>query len=287
MTELVQFHQHHTLHEPTLIVALEGWFDAGAAAASAAQAILDAHPSELFASFDIDQLLDMRARRPVLTLEEGVMRELKWPSIELRSLSDLNGRHVLLLSGAEPDHLWGPFITAVREVAVGVGVRMTLGLGAYPAPVPHTREAPLGLTSPSEELLDSLPGYVRGSLMVPSGAQTALEMAIHDAGIPTLGLWAQVPHYISGIPYPAASLALLDAVSRVGHIEFSRTSIAEEAASSRIQLDELVAGNEQHRQMVHQLEELFDAQDPINLGPLPTGDELAAEFQEFLRDQGE
>lgn len=287
MADLVRYHQHPPLHEPTMLISLEGWFDAGGAGAGAAQAILNAHPSEVFASFDIDQLIDLRARRPIMTLEEGVMRELKWPYLELRALTDNAGRHVLMLVGAEPDHMWGPFIELVTGIAVGVGVRMVLGLGAYPAPVPHTREAPMGLTSASEPLLDSLPGYVRGTIMVPAGAQTAIEMATHEAGIPTLGLWAQVPHYISGIPYPAASLALLDGVERLGGIDLIRTSLAEEAAASRVQLDELVAGNEQHQQMVEQLEELFDSQAPMNLGPLPTGDELAAEFQAFLRDQGE
>ncbi|MCC6227041.1 MAG: PAC2 family protein [Microthrixaceae bacterium] len=287
MTDLVRYHQQPTLAEPTLLIALEGWFDAGAAAAAAAQAVLDVHPSELFAEFDVDQLLDLRARRPVVTLEEGVMRELKWPSIELRTLTDTAGRDVLLLVGAEPDHAWRPFVDVIVAIARGFGTRMVVGLGAYPAPVPHTRDPQLGLTSASEEMLDSLPGYVRGSIVVPAGAQTAIEMATHQAGIPTLGLWVQVPHYISGLPYPAASTALLDGLQRISGIEFSRGSLADQAVASRSQLDELVADNEQHQQMVQQLEELYDSQDQLGFGPLPTGDELAAEFQAFLRDQQE
>lgn len=287
MTDLVRFHHQPSLRQPALIVALDGWFDAGSAAAGTAQAILDSRESELLAEFDIDQLLDMRARRPVMTLEEGVMRELKWPAVEMRTLQDDVGRDALMLVGAEPDHAWRSFVTTIRDIASAAGVRMVVGLGAYPAPVPHTRDPMLGLTSGSEELLDSLPGYVRGTIMVPAGAQTAIEMATHDAGIPTLGLWAQVPHYISGMAYPAASVALLDGLERVAGLEFSKSALAQQAATVRDQLDELVAGNEQHQQMVHQLEEIFDSQEQFGLGPLPTGDELAAEFQAFLREQQE
>jgi len=284
MTDLVQFIDHPPLHEPTLLLALEGWIDAGGAAQGAARAILGAHSSEPIAEFNADELLDHRARRPTMILTEGVMTDLVWPSIELRALTDSQGRHVVILAGAEPDHAWGRFVGAVRDAAVSLGVQTVVGLGAYPAPVPHTRDSNLSLTSPSPDVLDSLPGFVRGTIQVPAGVQSAIEMSTHEAGLRSIGLWAQVPHYISSIAYPAASVALVEGLERVAGLSFEAAALRDEAAAGRSQLDELVAGNDQHREMVEQLEQMYDSQGLDALGPLPTGDQLAAEFQAFLRD---
>jgi predicted ATP-grasp superfamily ATP-dependent carboligase len=285
MSELVTLFDHPPLHEPVMIVALEGWIDAGAGAAGAVRAILTQADSEVIARFDADELLDHRARRPIMTITDGVMGPLTWPTTELRALTDTTGRHLVALVGAEPDHAWQRFVAAVDELVRSLGVSMVVGLGAYPAPVPHTRDAMLALTSPSAELVDSLSGFVRGSVEVPAGIQAAIEASAHDSGLPALGLWAQVPHYISAIPYPAASVSLLEGLQRVAGLAFQTGALVEEATVTRRQLDELVAGNEQHREMVARLEELYDAQQLSNLGPLPTGDELAAEVQAFLRDQ--
>ena len=285
MTDLVRYIDHPPLHEPALLLALEGWIDAGAAASGAIRSILDTQSSEPIATFDTDQLLDHRARRPTVTLEEGVVTELAWPTTELRAFTDATGRHVVALVGAEPAPAWHRFVDAVRETALGLGVTTVVGLGAYPAPVPHTRDAQLALTSPSVDLLDSFTGYVRGSVIVPAGVQTAIEVSLHEAGVPAIGLWAQVPHYISGIPYPAASLSLVKGLDPVAGLVFETAALTEEAGTGRTQLDELVEANDQHRAMVVQLEELYDSQDLGGLGPLPTADQLAEEFQAFLREQ--
>jgi predicted ATP-grasp superfamily ATP-dependent carboligase len=288
MTDLVTLAGHPPLHEPALLVVLDGWIDAGAAAGTAIHTILDSHGSELVASFDADDLLDHRARRPVMSLVEGHMASLAWPSIELRALTDERGRHVLALVGAEPDHNWRRFTDTVVDLALDLGVRMVVGLGAYPAAVPHTRDTHLALTSPSLDLLNSFTGFVRGTVDVPAGIQASIEHAASTAGLPALGLWAQVPHYISGMPYAPGALALIDGLGQIADIELKNGSLVADAETSRSHLDELIAGNAQHQQMIQQLEELYDATDVgEGLGPLPTGDELAAEFQAFLREQGE
>jgi len=292
--DLVELVGHPALSDPVLVMALEGWIDAGASAAGAATALLDTVDTELVATFDTDQLLDHRARRPIMHLVEGHLTELTWPAIELRAGMDEAGRHVLFLVGAEPDHLWGAFAESVRDLALDLDVRMVIGLGAYPAPVPHTREARLALTSPSLELMNAFSGFFKGTVEVPAGIQAVIETEVHEAGIDAVGLWAQVPHYISGMPYPAGSLALVEGLRRVADLQLPVASIAADAASTRIRLDEMVEANPQHVEMVRQLEELADAtpidEEPelVDLdGPLPTGDELAAEFQQFLREQGE
>ena len=288
MDDLVELHDHPPLSSPVLIMAMEGWIDAGMAAAGAMGAIIDGIDTELVAEFDTDELLDHRARRPMMSLVEGHVEELSWPAIEMRGGVDDAGNHVLLLVGAEPDHAWGRFCSAVTDLALDLDVRMVIGLGAYPAPVPHTRETHLALTSPSADLLDAHTGFFRGTIDVPAGIQAAVEMSAHDLGIPSMGLWAQVPHYISGMGYPAGSLALVEGLARVAGLSFPTATLAIEAANTRHRLDELVAGNDQHEAMLRQLEEAVDSQpQPDPLGPLPTADELADEFEKFLREQGQ
>ncbi len=288
MSELIEMHSHPTLFDPVMVVALEGWIDAGSAAAGAMTSILETSDTEIIATFDTDSLLDHRARRPIMRLEEGHMAEVTWPTIELRLGVDANGRHVVLLAGAEPDHLWGKFCSEIVEVVEDLGVSNVIGLGAYPAAVPHTRPTRLALTSPSTAVMESHPGFVRGSIEVPAGIQAAIEMVVYDAGVPSMGLWAQIPHYISGVPYPAGSLALIEGIASVSGVVFPGGSLVDESATIRDRLDSLVGDNEQHRTMIESLEEISDAAvevDVDDIGPLPTGDQIADELQAFLREQ--
>jgi predicted ATP-grasp superfamily ATP-dependent carboligase len=290
MSRLFELHQRPDLEAPVLIVALEGWIDAGLAAGSALSELLDQVDPVTVASFDTDILLDYRARRPVMHLVEGVNTSLTWPSVELRAGTDRAGNDLLLLVGAEPDHQWLAFTQAVVDVALEFGVRLTCGLGAYPAPVPHTRPVRLAATSPSEELLGAS-GLVRGSLDVPAGVEAAIEQRCAEVGLPAIGLWAQVPHYASAMPYPAGGAALLDGLAQVADVRVDVGPIREAAESSRRRLDALIAGSEEHRELVRQLEEHVDEQAggsfPLQQPgqPLPSGDEIAAELQRFLRDQ--
>lgn len=287
MSDLYELHGHPQLTTPVMVVALEGWIDAGMAATGAMSSILDSVDTEPVATFDTDVLLDHRARRPMMNLVEGHVDALSWPAIELRGALDEAGNHVLLLVGAEPDHAWGRFCTAVTDLALELDVRLVVGLGAYPAPVPHTRPAGLALTSPSQELLDAHTGFFRGTIEVPAGIQSAVEMSCHDAGISAMALWAQVPHYISGMSYPAGSLSLVEGLGRVAGLSFATAALAIEATNTRHRLDELVAGNPQHEEMLRQLEEVADTTPAAeDLGPLPTGEQLADEFERFLREQG-
>ena len=285
-SDLVELHGHPSLSAPVMIIALEGWIDAGMAGAGAMTSILDSIDTEPLATFDTDVLLDHRARRPLMNLVEGHMVNLNWPAIELRGGIDEAGNHVLLLVGAEPDHAWGRFCRAVTDLALDLEVRMVIGLGAYPAPVPHTRDTNLALTSPSLEIVNSYSGFFRGTVDVPAGIQAAVEVSAHDVGIPAMSLWAQIPHYISGMSYPAGSLALLDGLGRVAGLSFPTAELAIEANATRNRLDELVSGNRQHEEMLRQLEETVDSSPgPGEIGPLPTGDEIADEFERFLREQ--
>lgn len=289
MTAPFELLERPDLESPVLVIALDGWIDAGLGAATAVSALLASMETVTVAVFDSDELLDHRARRPVMHLVEGVNTGLSWPSIELRAASDGDGNDVLLLVGAEPDHSWRAFARAVVDLAMEFGARLVVGLGAYPAAVPHTRAARLAAAATTSELAERI-GYVRGTIDVPAGVQAAIERRCAEVGLPAIGLWAQVPHYAAAMPYPAASLALLEGLAGVADLVVDTSALGQEANATRGRLDELIAANEEHRVMVRQLEEQADALERaeaggMNRAPLPSGDELAAELERFLREQ--
>jgi predicted ATP-grasp superfamily ATP-dependent carboligase len=270
--------------EPVLVVCLEGWIDAGGAAATAARTIVSEGSGTAVASFDTEQLLDHRARRPTMHLVEGVNAGLTWPTIELSAAVDRNDTALLVLTGPEPDHNWRRFVQSVIDLALEFDTRMVVGLGAYPAATPHTRPPNLSATATNRELASQV-GFVNATLDIPAGVQAAIEHACKDVDLPAIGLWAQVPHYAAAMPYPAASAALLDGVRIVSGLEFDKTSLLDEAKDVRARLDDLVSRNEEHAAHVRQLEEQDDAIRRAAEADLPSGDELAAEVERFLRDQ--
>lgn len=288
-----ELHDRPALDAPVAIVVLEGWIDAGQAAATAVQTILAELDTYPIATYDADQLLDHRARRPVMHLVDGVNTGLSWPGIELRGGTDLDGNDLLLLVGAEPDHAWRAFVDETLDLLEAFGTRMLTGFGAYPATVPHTRPVVLSVTSSNESLAISS-GLLRGSLDVPAGAQAAVEYFAGERDLPALGLWAQVPHYVSAepTPYPAAALALLEHANRVTGLRLPTGDLAHAAARTRNRIDTAMASNADHVQMLRMLEERHDQfvaqanQDDLPAGPLPTADELADEVERFLREQG-
>lgn len=273
---------------PVMVICMEGWIDAGLAAGSAVTHLLNAMPHELVATFDSDELIDFRARRPTLRIVNGVDEELRWPQIRLHAATNRTGRTVLILSGPEPDMRWNRFCAEVVSLASRLGVELVVGLGAFPAPVPHTRPVRLVGTSKSAELAASV-GFLPAGIEVPSGVQGALEVAFGDASIPAVGLWARVPHYVAAMPYPAASAALLDGLARMADIEIDTSSLQAAAQVTGQQIEQLIAGSEEHVALVRQLEQQHDAEMPtgtgVEFGNLPSGDEIAAELERFLRGE--
>jgi len=287
MPNLFELVERPDLESPVMILALDGWIDAGVGAANARAALLSDLDPVTVAVFDSDQLLDHRARRPTMHLVDGVVTGLTWPSVELKAASDSNGNDLLLLVGSEPDHAWRAFTRAVVDLALEFGVRLVVGLGAYPAPVPHTRDTKLAVTA-GDAALATL-GMVRATIDVPAGVQAAIERRATEVGLPAIGIWAQVPHYVAAMPYPAASVALLEGLAAVAGVEVDSPALRQEMAATRERIDSLIAQNDEHTQMVRQLEAAADADRGsgigLDAGPLPSGDELAAELERFLREQ--
>ena len=270
--------------DPVLVVQLEGWVDAGLGAATAVAALVEGREPEAVALFDGDELIDYRARRPVLRIDNGLNAGLTWRQPRLVLTTDRNDRDMLLLIGPEPDMRWEAFVSDVGELAVELGVRMMVGLGAFPAPVPHTRPVRVAATA-TEESLAARVGFVAGVLEVPAGIESALEVAMHERGIPAVGLWARVPHYVAGMPFPSASSALVSALADVAELSLDTTSLITAADVAVRRIDELIANSDEHRSMVSQLETTVDSSEGNPLGEIPSGDEIAAELQRFLRGE--
>ncbi|HMD46883.1 MAG TPA: PAC2 family protein [Acidimicrobiales bacterium] len=285
---LYEVHAERTLHQPVLVTALEGWVDAGLGSSSAVGALLTDYPTDTLVTFNSDHFLDQRARRPVARIENGITTELTWPETQLRVGSDRAGSDVLYLVGPEPDFHWRPFVDAVVGMSLAHGVRMAVGLGAFPAPAPHTRPVKLAATAPpsSAELVRRV-GVVQGELEVPAGVQSALELGFDAVGIDAVTLWARVPHYVSGMLFPEASASLIDGLCAMSGLVLDSSGLHGAADGTRRQVDELINRNPEHLAMVRKLEESIDASEGNALGvdELPSGEEIAAELERFLRGE--
>lgn len=283
MTSLYSMVNQPELESPVMVMVLKGWIDAGLGADGAAEVLVEGLERETIARFDADSLLDWRARRPTMRLVEGINTQLTWEETELSWAKDKSGHDVLLLLGNEPDHAWLSFSEQVVDLALDLGTRMVIGLGAYPTPVPHTRSPLIAASASSPDLAQ---GFLLNSVDVPSGVQGMIERRADLRGLPALGLWAQVPHYVAAMPYPAASLVLLQATNRVAGLDLPLGDLPDLADASRRRIDELIAQNPEHAAMLEQLESQADQQATSTALSATSGDELAAELERFLREQG-
>lgn len=284
MSELYRVIEEGRLDGGVLLVALEGWIDAGLGASGAVTHLLPG--SSRVVEFDGEDLLDRRARRPVVELSDGRLIDLTWPTIQVRATTGRDGTPIGLLVGPEPDYHWRRFVDAVAALVRELRVRLVVSLGAFPAPAPHTRPVRVAATSPNEALVAKV-GTVPGRLTVPAGIEAPIELAVHAAGVPVLGLWARVPHYVANFPFPAASAALLETVATVGEVAIDVTGLYTAADAARQQVDELIGQSGEHQAMVRQLEERLDEAEgnPLDLGEIPSGDQIAAELERYLRGE--
>lgn len=266
-----------SLDSPVLVAAFEGWVDAGSASTTAAAHV--ANGGKVVAEFDGDLLFDYRARRPTLEIVDGRLAELTWPELVVRR-TRVADRDVLVVAAPEPDYRWRELAEGLVELVGRLGVAEWISLGAIPAAVPHTRPVPILGTESRPRLLrgDIAPGPA-GILRVPAAALSVLEMAVADSGIPAVGYFAQVPHYVSG-PYAPAAVELLRALGRHLGTDIDHRELADEATQLRARLNAAAAVDDTTRQYVERLESMVDEE------RLPSGDELISEIERFLREGG-
>jgi proteasome assembly chaperone (PAC2) family protein len=277
---------------PVLIHALEGFSDAGHAIRLAAKHLKDTLDTELVASFAIDDLLDYRSRRPLMTFKTDHFTAYEDPELSLFALHDCAGSPFLLLAGMEPDLKWERFVTAVRLLTERLGVRRTIGLGAIPMGVPHTRPMTMTAHTNNRDLIAEHTPWI-GEVQVPSSASNLLEYRLAQHGHEVVGYTVHVPHYLAQTEYPAAAQALLEEVARTGSLEIPMTALTDAAAEIRSKIDEQVEASPEIAQVVTALERQYDAfvaaQENRSLlardEDLPSGEELGAEFERFLAQQ--
>jgi PAC2 family len=262
---------------PVLVVAFDGWVDAAGASTAATEHL--AEGGSVVASFDDDTLFDYRSRRPTLDIIDGTLHRLVWPSIKIHRRT-VDGRDLLVLHGPEPDFRWKELGDDLGAFCLRAGVMQWISLGAIPAAVPHTRPVPVLATASRDGLLHEAdtkgpPGLLR----VPSAALSAVELPVSTAGVPAVGFYAQVPHYVGG-PYAAASVSLLRHLARHLGIEIPLGDLEDEAEQQRHRLDAAVAADDDVRELLERMEQQGEEE-------LPSGDELAAEIERFLRGQSD
>jgi proteasome assembly chaperone (PAC2) family protein len=264
-----------TLERPVMVAALSGWVDAGSSASLAASSIGGSAPT--IAVFNSDELFDYRANRPLLDIIDGTMTDVSWPEITVQE-APVGNERVALLSGSEPDFKWQAFAAAMVDLAHRLDVTMHVTLGAVPAAVPHTLPPPVHATASSPALLHENARLLPGPLRVPSAAVSIVDRALHRAGIPTVGFFAQVPHYVTA-PYYEGATALLEQLGAQLGVAVSLDDLKKQVEEQRVQLDGIVAAQPEVRDYVNRLQTMAAQED------LPSGEELAAEIQRFFSQQ--
>ena len=262
------------LKAPVMVSALAGWVDAGAVGTGAAAFL--AGDGAIVARFDPDVLFDYRSQRPILDIVDGVMKRTVWPEVVLRH-ADAGGRDLLLLNGLEPDLAWRQFSAAVAELAVRFDIEQLVTFGSVPAAVPHTLPPPILTTASDPDLLAGDVRPPQGLLRVPAAAVSIVDQRVAKNGIPTVGFFAQVPHYITGT-YPPGVLALMKRLATHLGIEMPMASLEEEARAHREQLDSVVAEQPEAQEHISALEAMQADQ------PVVSGEELASEIERYLRN---
>ena len=275
----------------TMVVVLDGFLDAGNAAVRAVQHLVDlGDGGRVVATFDVDQFHDYRARRPAMSFVRDHYEAYDAPRLVVRLLRDSGGTPYLLLSGPEPDNRWEAFARAVRAVVERFGVTRVVGMGAVPMAVPHTR--PIAITSHANNpALVSDDSPWRGELRVPSSAQALLEVRLGEWEHDMMGFVAHIPHYLAQLDYPQASRALLELVEKSGRLTIDLSGLAAEAEDREAEITRYLSANEEVGEVVHALERQYDAFERAEESgssllaadqPLPTGEEIGEQFEQFL-----
>jgi proteasome assembly chaperone (PAC2) family protein len=268
------------LRRPVLLAAFDGWNDAGESATTAIDAIGVALDAVTFATVDPEEFYDFQATRPTVRLVEG-LRHVDWPTVELRAAELTQADHdLILLRGHEPNLRWRTFAAEVMEVAASLGVEMVVTVGALLADVPHTRPTQV-VSSTSDPLLGEQLGLPVSRYEGPTGILGVLSDAAGRAGIPAVGLWAALPHYLHLAPNPWGAMALVEELGRLLPVAVDTSGLAGQTQAFDAAVTDLLDENPELTGYVERLE--ADADDPPGLADLPP-EELVAEVERYLRD---
>lgn len=281
------------LTDPVLLYHFDGFVDAGGAGRLAVEHLLNELEHRVVATFDVDRLLDYRSRRPIMTFENDRWVSVESPELTLRLAHDTAGTPFLLLSGPEPDREWELFTSALGTLVTRLGVGRLVTAHGIPMAVPHTR--PLGVTGHASrpELVTGQTSAF-GTVQVPGSVAALIEFRLGARGHDALGYAVHVPHYLAQAEYPSAAVAALEAIAGGSGLVLPLDGLREAAARTDTEIAEQIRASDELSTAITGLEQQYDAfatGSAQNLmaepSEMPTGDELAAQFEAFLAERDE
>ena len=278
---------------PVLLHAIRGFVDAGSAGQIAAEHIREELDSVRLATFDVDQLLDYRSRRPLMTFDSTTWSRYDEPELALALVTDADGAPFLLLHGVEPDVQWERFAAAVRQLVERFDVPLTIGVHGIPMGVPHTRPLTATAHATRPELVADHTSWF-GTVQVPASASALLEYRLGESGHDAMGFAIHVPHYLAQSPYPLASQRALQDVERATGLDLKVAGLDGPVREATEEIDRQVEASAEVAAVVHALEEQYDSFARsigrtsllAETAEIPTADELGEEFERFLASQG-
>jgi predicted ATP-grasp superfamily ATP-dependent carboligase len=273
------------LRRPVLVAAFRGWNDGGQGATLGGGYLAKQWGAESFAEIDPENFYDFQAVRPTVSLEDGLTRKLEWPANTfLHAPIPGLDRDAVLLLGVEPNLRWKTYSGLVLGLVQDLGVELVVTLGSLLADVPHTRPAPVSAAASDPSLVEEL-GVEPSRYEGPTGILGVLLDACRNAGIPSVSLWAAVPHYVSLAPSPRAALALCGRLGELVGVEIDVAELEQAAEEYSEQVTEAVASDAETAAYVEELERRVDLMEAAE--DLPSGESLAAELTRFLREREE
>ena len=279
------------LRAPALVCAFKGWNDAGDAASAALSFVGSSLGASRFARIDPEEFFDFQATRPKVRLVDGRTREIEWPEVEVYAAKVPRApRDLVLIAGSEPSMRWRTFCGLIIDLAEALGTQMVVSLGALLADVPHSRPVSITALSSDQTLTDRLNNLTPATYEGPTGIVGVLHDACHAAGLPSVSLWASVPHYVAAAPNPKAALALVRNLEQLVGVSVDAGELESAAGDYERQVNLAVQSDPDVQAFVERLEQAVEeeelAEEADDIRDLPSGDVLAREFQRFLRQRG-
>ncbi|MBU8867579.1 PAC2 family protein [Paenarthrobacter aromaticivorans] len=265
-----------------MIAAFEGWNDAGEAASDALHYLNKLWEGKKVATVDAEEYYDFQFTRPTVRRTSSGARKVKWPSTRIykASVPDSNVDAVFVL-GTEPSYRWRAYTTELLVHAEALKVDSVILVGALLADVPHSRPIPVSTTTEDSSLRERL-NLEASQYEGPVGIVGVLAEFAMLAGLPTVSLWAAVPHYVAQPPSPKAQLAILHKIEDLLQVPLDSQALAEESEAWERGVDELATEDPEIAAYVRQLEEAKDTADL----PEASGESIAREFERYLKRRG-
>jgi predicted ATP-grasp superfamily ATP-dependent carboligase len=282
MADELRVSEHPALERPILIGAFRGWNDGGQGASLAAGYLARLWDADQIAEVDPEEFFDFQATRPHVKLVDGMTRQIDWPETTFYAARPEGlDRDVVLLLGMEPNLRWRAFTDLVVGFARDLGVELVVTLGSLLADIPHTRPSPVTGSASDAELVERL-GLQASRYEGPTGIVGVLHDACRREGLPSVSLWAAVPHYVSLTPSPRAALALCERLGSILEVDVDVGELREAAEGYAEQVSRAVAADADTQAYVEDLERRADEFDESDI---PSGEALAAELTRFLRER--